>query len=189
VIVPIPYRSSDAELIASKAKQLFGDLKRNGVEVVLDDRQEYTPGWKFNEWELKGVPVRIEIGPRDLRQKQVTLARRDTHEKTTAKEEDAVPTVTKMLEDVQNALLAKAKKLLEQSITTVKTYEEFKQVLKDKAGFIKASWCGDSKCEQKIKEETGATIRVISTEKKDLSSKCVHCGEKATEVVYFAKAY
>lgn len=189
VIVPIPYRNSDAELILTKAKQLFGDLQKNRVEVVLDDRQEYTPGWKFNAWELKGVPIRIEIGPRDLQHKQVTLARRDNHEKTTVKEEEAVTTVTKLLEEIQNALLEKAKKLLEQSITTVKTYDEFKEVLKEKGGFIKASWCGDSKCEQKIKEETGATIRVISAEQRDPSSRCVHCGEKASEAVYFARAY
>ena len=189
VIVPIPYRNSDAELILTKAKQLFGDLLKSGVEAVLDDRQEYTPGWKFNAWELKGVPIRIEIGPRDLQHKQVTLARRDNHEKTTVTEEEAVTAVTKLLEEIQNALLEKAKKLLEQSITTAKTYDEFKEVLKGKGGFIRASWCGDSKCEEKIKEETGATIRVISTEQKDASSKCVHCGEKASEVVYFARAY
>ena len=189
VIVPIPYRNSDSEQILVKAKQLLGDLQKSGVEAVLDDRQEYTPGWKFNAWELKGVPIRIEIGPRDLEHKQVTLARRDNHEKTTVKEEEAVITITKMLEEIQNALLEKAKKLLEKSISKVKTYDEFKKVLQQKAGFIKASWCGDSKCEEKIKEETGATIRVISTEQKDLSSKCVHCGEKASEVVYFARAY
>ena len=189
VIVPIPYRESDSELILTKAKQLFGDLQKKGVEVVLDDRQEYTPGWKFNAWELKGVPMRIEIGPRDVQKKQVTLARRDTREKVTIQEDEAATVVTKMLEEIQNALLKKAKDLLEQSITSVKTYGEFKEVLKEKGGFIRASWCGDSKCEEKIKEETGATIRMISTEQKDPSSKCVHCGEKASELAYFAKAY
>jgi prolyl-tRNA synthetase len=94
-----------------------------------------------------------------------------------------------MLEEIQNALLKKAQGFLEQSITTVRTYDEFKEVLKEKGGFIRASWCGDSKCEEKIKEETGATIRVISTEQKEPFSKCVHCGEKASEVVYFARAY
>lgn len=189
VIVPIPYRTAGAELILAKAKQLFEDLLKEGIEVVLDDRQEYTPGWKFNAWELKGVPIRIEIGPRDMKQKQVTLARRDTHEKVAVKEDEAVTAVTDLLEEIQNALLKKAKGFLEQSITTVRTYDEFTEVLKEKGGFIRASWCGDSKCEEKIKEETGATIRVISTEQKEPLSKCVHCGEKASEVVYFARAY
>ena len=189
VIVPIPYRDSSAELILTKAKQIFEYLLKKGIEVVLDDRQEYTPGWKFNEWELKGVPIRIEIGPRDLKQKQVTLARRDTHEKVALKEEETVTAVTEMLKEIQKALLEKAKDLLERSIITVTTYNEFKEVLKEKGGFIKVSWCGDSKCEETIKEETGATIRVISTEQKELSSKCVHCGKEASEVVYFARAY
>lgn len=189
VIVPIPYRDAGAELILTKAKQLFEDLLKKGIEVVLDDRQEYTPGWKFNAWELKGVPIRIEIGPRDLKQKQVTLARRDTHEKVAVKEDETVTAVTEMLEEIQNALLKKAKDFLERSIANVGTYDEFKEVLKEKGGFIRVSWCGGSKCEEKIKEETGATIRVISTDQKAPASKCVRCGEKASEIVYFARAY
>ena len=189
VIVPIPYGDAGLELILAKAKQLFEDLLKNGIEVVLDDREEYTPGWKFNAWELKGVPIRIEIGPRDLKQKQVTLARRDTREKVPVKEDETITAVTDMLEEIQTALLKKAKNLLAESITTVSSYDEFKEVLKEKGGFIRASWCGNSKCEEKIKEETGATIRVISTEQKEPSSKCVHCGETASELAYFARAY
>ena len=135
------------------------------------------------------MPIRVEIGPRDLKQKQVTLARRDTREKVAVKEDEAVTAVTGMLEEIQNALLKKAKGLLEQSITAVRTYDEFTEVLKERGGFIRASWCGDSKCEEKIKEKTGATIRVISAEQNEPFSKCVHCGEKASEVVYFARAY
>jgi prolyl-tRNA synthetase len=189
VIVPIPYRDASAELILKKAKQLFEDLLEKGIDVVLDDRQEYTPGWKFNAWELKGVPIRIEIGPRDLKQKQVTLARRDTHGKVAVKEEEVGTAVTEMLEEIQKALLKKARDLLEQNITTVTAYDEFKDVLKEKGGFIRVSWCGDSQCEETIKQETGATIRVISTEQKELSSKCVHCGKDASEIAYFARAY
>jgi prolyl-tRNA synthetase len=172
-----------------KAKRLFEDLQKKGTEVVLDDRQEYTPGWKFNEWELKGVPIRIEIGPRDVKQKQVTLARRDTHEKVAVKEDEAVTAVIGLLEEIQSNLFKKAKEFLEQSITAVRTYDEFKEALKKKGGFIKASWCADSKCEEKIKEETGATIRVVASEEQELFPKCVYCGEKAREVVYFARAY
>jgi prolyl-tRNA synthetase len=189
VIVPIPYKDAGPELILMKAKRLFEDLQKKGTEVVLDDRQEYTPGWKFNEWELKGVPIRIEIGPRDVKQKQVTLARRDTHEKVAVKEDEAVTAVIGLLEEIQSNLFKKAKEFLEQSITAVRTYDEFKEALKKKGGFIKASWCADSKCEEKIKEETGATIRVVASEEQELFPKCVYCGEKAREVVYFARAY
>jgi prolyl-tRNA synthetase len=189
VIVPIPYKDVGAEQIVTKAKQLFENLQEKGTEVVLDDRQEYTPGWKFNEWELKGVPIRIEMGPRDLKQRQVTLARRDTHEKIAVKEDETVTVVTEMLEEIQSNLFKKAKEFLKQNITTARTFDEFKEILKEKGGFIKASWCTNSKCEEEIKEETGATIRVISSENEEPFPKCVHCGEKAKEVVYFARAY
>jgi prolyl-tRNA synthetase len=189
VIVPIPYKGAEPELIQSTAKEVFKRLKEKGIEAVLDDRAEYTPGWKFNEWELKGVPVRIEIGPRDLKQKQVTMARRDTFEKIAVKEEETVATVMRLLEEIQNNLLDRAKKFLQENIFTVKTYDEFKKVLKEKGGFIRASWCSNSKCEQEIKDETGATIRIVPFEKEKPFSKCVHCGGEAKEVVYFARAY
>jgi prolyl-tRNA synthetase len=188
VIVPIPYKDAGAELILRTARQIFEGLQKKSVEVVLDDRQEYTPGWKFNEWELKGVPIRIEIGPRDIKQKQVTIARRDTREKVAAKEDEAVTAVMGLLEEIQNSLFRRAKEHLEQNITAVRAFDEFKEVLKNKGGFIKASWCSDSRCEEKIKEETGATIRVIASDETPFS-KCVHCGKTASEVVYFAKAY
>jgi len=189
VIVPIPYKGTEAETIPAKAKEIRDKLAAKDVAVTLDDRQEYTPGWKFNEWELKGIPIRIEIGPRDLKQNQVTLARRDTLQKTTAKEDEVVETVLKLLEDIQSSLFSKAKKTLEDSITTVKTYEEFKKVLEQKGGFLRASWCGNTPCEEKIKAETGATIRIVPFEKEKPFSKCVHCGEEAREVVYFARSY
>jgi prolyl-tRNA synthetase len=189
VIVPIPYKGTDADLITVKTKEIQEKLQKSGISTVLDDRMEYTPGWKFNEWELKGVPIRIEIGPRDIKQKQVMLVRRDNRERIAIKEEETVTTVLKTLEEIQNNLFNKAKKLLEENITTVKTYDEFKNVLQDKGGFLRASWCGNSKCEEKIKDETGATIRVVPFEKERPFSKCVHCGEEAKEVVYFARSY
>jgi prolyl-tRNA synthetase len=135
------------------------------------------------------VPIRIEIGPRDIKQKQVMLARRDTFQKTAVKEEEAVEAVMKMLEEIQNNLFAKAKKMLEDNITTVKTYEEFRKTLENKGGFIRASWCSNAACEEKIKGETGATIRIVPFEKEKTFSKCVYCGNEAKEVVYFARAY
>jgi prolyl-tRNA synthetase len=118
----------------------------------------------------------------------VTIARRDTREKIAAKEDEAVAAVMGLLEEIQNSLFRKAKEHLEQNITAVRAFDELKEVLKNKGGFIKASWCSDSKCEEKIKEETGATIRVIASDEKPFS-KCVYCGKTASEVVYFAKAY
>ena len=189
VIVPIPYKGTDADLISAKTKETLETLKNNGIEVVLDDRAEYTPGWKFNEWELKGVPLRIEIGPRDVKQNQVMLVRRDTREKLAVKQEETANAVIKLLEEIQNNLFNKAKKMLEENITTVRTYEEFQKVLKEKGGFIRASWCFNSTCEEKIKEETGATIRIVPFKKEEPFSKCVCCGGEAKETVYFARAY
>ena len=189
VVIPIFYKEVEREAILKKAKEIFEKLKNNGISTVLDDRSEYTPGWKFHHWELKGVPLRIEIGPKDLEKKQVTLARRDTFERTAAKEEEVVQAVRKMLEEIQANLYRRAKKFLESHITTVKNYEEFKKALKNKGGFIKACWCSSSTCEEKIKEETGATIRLIPFEKEEPFSNCVYCGKEAKEVVYFAKAY
>ena len=189
VVIPIFYKEVEKEIILKKAKEIFEKLKNSGISTVLDDRSEYTPGWKFHHWELKGVPLRIEIGPKDLEKKQVTLARRDTFERTTAKEEEVVQAVRKMLEEIQANLYRRAKEFLESHITTVKNYEEFKEALKNKGGFIKACWCSSSTCEEKIKEETGATIRLIPFEKEEPFSNCVYCGKEAKEVVYFAKAY
>jgi prolyl-tRNA synthetase len=189
VIVPIPYKGVETKAIMVKAKEILDRLQKRDIAVVLDDREEYTPGWKFNQWELKGVPIRIEIGPRDIKQKQVTLARRDTFQKITVREDEAAETVAKLLEEIQNSLFNKAKKLLEESTTTVKSYDEFKKVLEKKGGFIRASWCGNSDCEEKIKDETGATIRIVPFEKEKPFSKCVHCGEDASLVVYFARSY
>jgi prolyl-tRNA synthetase len=189
VIVPIPYKGTEAENIKNKTEEIFEKLTKAGMAAVLDSRSEYTPGWKFNEWELKGVPIRIEVGPRDIKQKQIMLVRRDTREKATVKEEEAVQAVTRLLEEIQNSLFSKAKKILEEDTVMVKTYDEFKNVLKEKGGFIRTSWCGDTTCEEKVKDETGATIRIVPFEKEETFSKCFHCGQEAKEVVYFARAY
>jgi len=189
VIIPIPYKDVDEDLVLAKAKDVYEKLQKRGISVVFDDRTEYTPGWKFNEWELKGVPIRIEIGPRDVKQKQVTLARRDTFEKIAIKEEKTVNAVAELLEKIQKNLFNRAKKLLKENITSVKTYDEFQKTLKTKGGFIRACWCSSPTCEEKIKEETGATIRLIPFEKEETFSNCVYCRKEAKEVVYFGRAY
>ncbi|MEM3550266.1 MAG: proline--tRNA ligase [Candidatus Bathyarchaeia archaeon] len=189
VIVPIPYKDVDMTAILVKSGEILKKLQDAGVYAMLDDRRGYTPGWKFNDWELKGVPLRLEIGPRDLKNGQVTLARRDTFEKLSVKEEEAVGAVKKLLEDIQKNLYERAKRFLEENITTVKSYEEFKDVLREKGGFIRACWCSSQECEEKIKEETGATVRLIPFDEKEVFSKCIYCGGEAKEVAYFAKSY
>jgi prolyl-tRNA synthetase len=189
VIVPIPFKGAEPEAIAAKAKEIAETLKAKGISVILDNREEYTPGWKFNQWELKGVPIRIEIGPRDLKQQQVVMVRRDTCQKTPVKEQDVPATVERLLEEIQDNMFAKAKAILQEKTSTVQSYEEFKKVICDKGGFIKAAWCGSADCEAKIKDETGATIRVRPFQKEEPTTNCVYCGQKAKETVYFARSY
>ncbi len=189
VIVPIPFKGAEPEAIAAKAKEITETLKAKGYSVILDARDEYTPGWKFNQWELKGVPIRIELGPRDLKQGQVVMVRRDTGQKIPVKEADIPTSTERLLTEIQDNLFNKAKATLKEKTTAVYTYEEFKQVICDKGGFIKAAWCDSPDCEAKIKDETGATIRVRPFQKEEPTANCVYCGQKAKETVYFARSY
>jgi prolyl-tRNA synthetase len=189
VIVPIPFKGAEPEAIAAKAKWIAESLKEKGFSVVLDDREEYTPGWKFNQWELKGVPIRIEIGPRDLKQGQAVMVRRDTGQKTPVKEADIPASAEKLLVEIQDNLFAKAKALLQEKTTSVRSYDEFKKVICDKGGFVKAAWCLSADCETKIKDETGATIRVRPLQKEKPKADCIYCRKKAEEIVYFARSY
>ncbi len=189
VIVPIPYKHVGTDVILEKARKVLGKLQKKGISAILDDREEYTPGWKFNHWELKGVPIRIEIGPKDVKKEQVIAVRRDTLEKVAVQDEELAGSIEEMLDEIQDNLFNRAKKFLNDNITTVKTYDEFKEVLEKKGGFLKACWCSESTCEEKIKEETGATIRLIPFEKEKVFSNCIFCGKKANQVVFFARAY
>jgi prolyl-tRNA synthetase len=189
VIVPIPFKGQEAEAIAAKTKEIAELLKAKDVSVVLDDRGEYTPGWKFNQWELKGVPLRIEIGPRDIKNGQVVMVRRDTGQKAFVKDADILATAEKLLQEIQDNMLAKARAVLEEKTTAVPSYDEFKAVLEAKGGFIKAAWCGDPACEAKVKDETGATIRVIPFQREEPTTPCIVCGQKAKDTAYFARSY
>ncbi len=189
VIIPIPFRGAEAALVVAKAKEIAETLKAKGFSIVLDDRQEYTPGWKFNQWELKGVPVRIEIGPRDLKQGQVVMVRRDSGQKIPIKEPDISASAESLLVEIQGNLYAKAKALMQEKTSSVQSYEEFKKILCEKGGFLKAAWCGSGDCEAKIKDETGATIRVLPFEKEEPVSCCIYCGQKAKETAYFGRSY
>ena len=189
VIVPIYYKDEDRDKVLVKAKEIGDLLNSKSISVYLDDRSEYTPGWKFNEWEMKGVPARIEIGPRDVAADQVIISRRDTGQKSAIKMDTLLKETVRILDSVQVHLYEKAKKQFEESIRTVKSYEEFKQILETKGGFLRACWCGRSGCETKIKDDTGATVRAVPLKKEEIFAKCIKCGEKAIDVVYFGRAY
>jgi prolyl-tRNA synthetase len=189
VIVPIPFKGQEAKAIAAKTKEIEATLKVKGVNVILDDRNEYTPGWKFHQWELKGIPIRIELGPRDLKQEQVVMVRRDTCQKMPVKEADIPSTVERLLQEIQYNMLAKARAILQEKTTQVQSYEEFKKVLEEKGGFLKAAWCGSPECEKKVKDETGATIRILPFQIEEPTTSCIFCGEKGKETAYFARSY
>lgn len=189
VIVPIYYSEKEFEKVVKRAKKLEEKLKRANFSVLIDERKEYTPGWKFNEWELKGVPLRIEIGPKDLKEKRVVLVKRNDFKKIQVEEKELVEKVGEILEEIQKELFEKAKDFLKKHITVVKNMEEFKKVIEEKGGFLKVCWCGEESCEEKIKVETGATIRVVPFEKEEVFSNCIYCNKEAKEVVYMARSY
>lgn len=184
VIVPI-YTEKTKQQVVAEAKKVGHSLERH-ARVHVDLRDGYTPGWKFNEWELKGVPIRMEIGPRDIKKKQVVLARRDTGKKAVIKRTQLAKTVSKELEAMQAALYKKAQAALKAQTHQVKTFAQFKATLEKKRGFLLAGWCESRTCEDRIKDQTGADIRVIPIKTKN--TVCVLCGNKGIQV-YFAKAY
>lgn len=184
VIVPIIFQES-REAIVAMAKTVKEALK--GFSVVLDEREEYTAGWKFNHWEVRGVPLRIEIGPRDVKAQQVVLVRRDTGEKCTVPVRDVQEKVGEMLETIQNDLFRKARRFLEENTVDAREYEDLKRKIEDKK-MVRVSWCGSAECETVIKDETGATSCCIPFNEK-AEGTCVRCGRDAEEVVYFARHY
>lgn len=189
VIVPIFYSDEERERALRRGRELLEELKANGIRAHLDDRTQYTPGWKFNEWELKGVPLRAEIGPRNLREGTVTLSRRDSGGKEDVVERDAARRAGELLEEIQGALFERAKAMLESMTHVAKDFSELKAIIEGRGGFVKACWCGSPECESKIKEQTGATIRAIPFEREEPFSGCVWCGREAKGPVYFARAY
>jgi prolyl-tRNA synthetase len=186
VIVPI-YKKDD-NTVKKFSEKVFADLSKK-VRIRLDDRDGYTPGFKFNEWELKGVPLRIEIGPKDVANNSVVLVRRDTGEKTQVPVSALDAKVPEALEKMQADLYKKASEFMKSNIHGVKNYDEFKETLKKKKGMIHAPWCGSQECEDKIKDETGAKITNIPFEQGKLGEKCIYCGKKAKEMANFARSY
>lgn len=190
VIVPIYRNDEQRETISEVSLNLVSELKNKGVSVKYDDDDTVKPGWKFNEYELKGVPIRIAIGPRDLENGQVELARRDTLEKSLEKLDGISETIVQKLDEIQENIFQKAREFRDEHITEVSSYEEFKEVLESKGGFISAYWDGTEETEEKIKNETKATIRCIPFAEADLEGKKdVFSGQEAKFKVLYAKAY
>ena len=189
VIVPIP-RGNWRETVLPKAQAIRDELVAQGVRVMLDARDTQTPGWKFNEWELRGVPLRLEIGPKDIEKSTVVLARRDTREKSFVPMDGLTAHVRQLLETIQQALFQRAITFRSEHTTETESYDEFKQIMDGRPGFVVAPWCGSAQCEAAIKTETQATIRNIPFSSAAPQGKaCLKCGEPATASAWFAKSY
>jgi prolyl-tRNA synthetase len=190
IIVPIAVGNWKEDVLP-QAQNVEKKLRDAGIRVELDERAEFTPGWKFSEWEMRGVPLRVEIGPRDIKAKQVVLVRRDTGQKESCGIDLLDKKVSDILRDIQDSLLKENLRFQQENTHEVQSYDELKEVIEKKKGFAKTLWCGRQDCEDKIKEETAATIRVISLgkEEKVIPGECVNCQGKAENLVYFARAY
>jgi prolyl-tRNA synthetase len=187
VIVPISLGNWKEDVLPL-ARKLEKELAQTGWRIMLDAREEFTPGWKFSEHEMRGIPLRIEIGPRDIQKNQVIIVRRDTMAKQAIDLGTIESAIPRILEDIQNSMLEKARIFQEEHTHEVDDYEEFKSVLESKKGFIKAFWCGKQDCEDKIKEGTMATIRVVPLVQ-NKRGRCVLCHQEADQFVIFARAY
>ncbi len=189
VIIPIYKGNKELKTISKVAHKIYSQLIAAGISVKYDDRDNFKPGFKFNDYELKGVPIRIAIGPRDLENNVVELARRDTLEKKSIPMKEITNHIKIILEDIQNNLFDRANSFREERITAVETFDEFKSILSSKGGFISAHWDGTSETEQSIKKETKATIRCIPFSKNIKAGYCVYSGKPSPQRVLFAKAY
>ena len=185
MIIPI---AQHKEGVLEKAEELRARVEAKGIRVKVDDSDK-GPGWKFSEQEMRGIPARIEIGPKDIEANQAVIVRRDTSEKITVSLDEAEEKLAEVLDLMQKEMLERARVHRDAHTTTALTYDEFKDAVANKPGFIKAMWCGDEKCENKIKEDTTATSRCMPFEQEHLSDTCVCCGKPAKKMVYWGKAY
>ena len=184
-VIPI---AQHKEGVLEKAAELADGIRKAGFTVKVDDSDK-SPGWKFSEQEIRGIPVRVEIGPKDIEAGTVVVVRRDTREKTTVPFAELNEKLGEILEQMQADMLARAKAHLESHIADAVTYDEFKETVANKPGFVRAMWCGDEECELKIKEDTTATSRCMPFEQERISETCVCCGRPAKTLVFWGKAY
>ncbi len=184
-VIPIQQRK---EGVLEKAEELRAALAEAGIRVKTD-ASDKSPGWKFSEQEMRGIPLRVEIGPKDIANNQAVLVRRDTREKTVVALENLAEETTRLLNTMQADMLKRAVEHRDAHTYTARTYEEFKELIETKPGFVKMMWCGDEGCENKIKEDTSATSRCMPFAQEELGDTCPVCGKKAKAMVYWGKAY
>lgn len=185
MVIPV---AQHKEGVLEKAAEINAALTKAGISVKTDDSDK-SPGWKFSEQEIRGIPLRIEIGPKDIEAGKAVVVRRDTREKIEVAIDQLASVVPQILDTMQDDMYERAKKHLEEHTYTAADYDEFKDIIENKPGFVKAMWCGDLECELKIKEDTTATSRCIPFEQEQISDKCVCCGKPAKTMVYWGKAY
>lgn len=186
IIIPIAANKGN---VMEKVDELYASLKAKGIRVEVDERPNYSTGWKFNEWEMKGVPIRIEIGPKDIDSNQAMVFRRDLLEKNSISLDSIDNSIVDLLENIHITMLERARSHREAHTYKVENMEQFKKTIEETPGFVKTMWCGDEACESNVKEETGATIRCIPFVQENLGNKCFCCGKEADKMVYVAKAY
>lgn len=189
VIMPITRKDTDAKLLFAYSQEIKEALDNGGVRSKLDSRDEPSVGRRFNEWELKGVPVRFEVGGKELADHTVTIARRDTGEKVTVERKDMLVQVERILKDIQKSLYEKALAHLQANTHDVTSFSEFEEIMRTTRGFIRALWCEEASCEAAIKEKTKANTRCLAQDKEGGSGKCVHCGKPAARRWLFGQSY
>jgi len=187
VIIPIYYSKEDKENVLQKACQIKDSLSNNDIRVHLDDREQLTPGFKFNDWEMKGIPIRIEIGPKDIAKNQIMLARRHNQTKISLDIDGLTEKTLSELKNIQMEMFDAAKKILDERVVRVSEYQQFKKEVEN-GKMIDCSWCGNQTCEDKIKEETGADLRVIPSDNTKAET-CIYCKNSGTTNVLFARGY
>jgi len=188
VIIPIYYSDENEKgLVLEAARQIKDSLSKINIRTHLDDREQLTPGFKFNDWEMKGIPIRIEIGPKDIAKNQVVLARRHNQTKTSIDMDSSSEKISSELKNIQKEMFDAAKKILDERVVRVSEYQQFKKELEN-GKMIDCSWCGNQTCEDKIKEETGADLRVIPSDNTKAET-CIYCKNSGTTNVLFARGY
>ncbi len=188
VLIPIWKTDDEKSRVLNFSRKVMEDLQMNS-SVIIDDREQFKPGYKFTEWEMKGIPLRVEIGPRDEEKKQVVVVRRDTREKIFVMENDLRNKINSLLVIMQKELLEKSRSFREENTHDIDDYKDFQKKIEEPGGFFNAHWCGSSDCEQKVKDDTKATIRLIPFDNKKEDGKCIACGHKSEGRVIFSRAY
>jgi prolyl-tRNA synthetase len=191
IIIPIFKTTEEKKVVIKKCNLIKDVLEKNQIRVKIDTREEFTPGWKYNYWELKGVSIRIEIGPRDVKKKQIVLVRRDLKEEMDVKDKLMIKTVESLLNKIQEDLKKKGETYFKSFVSEAGDFKSLKKILEDRGGFVRANWCGSVECADSIKAETnGGVIRgTLFNKKEKVFDKCVWCNKEANEVVYIAKQY